>query len=266
MSCFQECWAQSISSSPGLADRDLHWVPVFSHLLLKNSLLLPRAGPHHVVSPSGTQRPMGPLPSTSAQNHQAHHPFSSIQNHHGPSPLFQCSEPPGSIALNHQGPMPFLQHPEPPGSITLFPASRTTRVHCPFFSTQNHQAQHPYSSVQNHQGSLPLLQRPEPRGSITTRVHHAFSSAQNHQGPSPLLQYPEPPVLGAGVRHSAHGKGHEEGGSTYAKAGSSLRSLPGNPRASTPITRACLLYYFALSPTPLTLRGAVPHHLFRRRS
>ena len=33
-----------------------------------------------------------------------------------------------------------------------------------------------------------------------------------------------------------------------------------------PITRACLPYYFVLSPTPLTLRGAVPHHLFRRRS
>ena len=73
-------------------------------------------------------------------------------------------------------------------------------------------------------------------------------------------------VLGAGMRHSAHGKGHEEGGLTYAKAGSSLRSPPGNPRASTPITRACLLYYFVLSPTPLALRGAVPHHLFRRRS
>ena len=39
---------------------------------------------------------------------------------------------------------------------------------------------------------------------------------------------------------------------------------PGNPRASTPITRACLLYYFVLSPTPLTLRGGVPHHLFQR--
>ena len=25
-----------------------------------------------------------------------------------------------------------------------------------------------------------------------------------------------------------------------------------------PITRACLLYYFVLLPTPLTLRGAVP--------
>ena len=73
-------------------------------------------------------------------------------------------------------------------------------------------------------------------------------------------------LLGARVRHSTNGKGHEEGGSTYAKAGSSLRSPPGNSRASTPITRACLLYYFVLSPTPLTLQGAVPHHLFWRRS
>ena len=31
-------------------------------------------------------------------------------------------------------------------------------------------------------------------------------------------------LLGARVRHSARGKGHEDGGSTYAKAGSSLRS------------------------------------------
>ena len=68
---------------------------------------------------------------------------------------------------------------------------------------------------------------------------------------------------GAVVRTSTHGKGHEEGGSTYAKAGLSLRSPPGNSRASTPITRACLLYYFVLSPTPLTLRGAAPTNSFR---
>ena len=71
---------------------------------------------------------------------------------------------------------------------------------------------------------------------------------------------------GASVRNSARGKGHEEGGSAYAKVGSSLRSPPGNSRASTPKTRACLLYCFVLSPTPLTLREAVPHHLFRRKS
>ena len=40
---------------------------------------------------------------------------------------------------------------------------------------------------------------------------------------------------------SARGKGHEEGGSAYAKRGSSLRSPPGNSWASTPKTRVCLL-------------------------
>ena len=39
---------------------------------------------------------------------------------------------------------------------------------------------------------------------------------------------------GAGERHSTRDKGHEEGGSAYAKAGSSLRSAPGYSRASTP--------------------------------
>ena len=62
---------------------------------------------------------------------------------------------------------------------------------------------------------------------------------------------------GASVRNSARGKGHKEGGSAYSKAGSSLRSPPGNSRASTPKIIVCLLYCFVLSPTPLTLRGAV---------
>ena len=65
-------------------------------------------------------------------------------------------------------------------------------------------------------------------------------------------------LLRASVRNSARVKGHEEGGSTYAKAGLSLRSPPGNSWASIPITRACLLYYFVLSPTPLTLLGLSP--------
>ena len=56
---------------------------------------------------------------------------------------------------------------------------------------------------------------------------------------------------GAGERHSTRDKGHEEGGSAYAKAGSSLGSAPQK-------TRVCLLYCFVLSP--LTLLGAVPHH------
>ena len=65
-------------------------------------------------------------------------------------------------------------------------------------------------------------------------------------------------LLGARVRHSARGKGHEEGGSTYAKAGLSLRSPPGNPRASTPITRAWLLYYFVLIYTSDFMGGCPP--------
>ena len=70
-------------------------------------------------------------------------------------------------------------------------------------------------------------------------------------------------VPGASVRNSARGKGYEEGGLAYAKAGSSLRSLPGNSRASTPKTRVCLLsalcshlhlwLYGGLSPTTTSL-------------
>ena len=41
-------------------------------------------------------------------------------------------------------------------------------------------------------------------------------------------------VPGAGERHSTRDKSHEEGGSAYAKAGSSLGSAPGYSRASTP--------------------------------
>ena len=55
------------------------------------------------------------------------------------------------------------------------------------------------------------------------------------------LESYSPWMPGASVRNSAHGKGHEEGGSTYTKAGSSLRSPPGNSQASTPQTRVCLL-------------------------
>ena len=47
---------------------------------------------------------------------------------------------------------------------------------------------------------------------------------------------------------SAPGKGHEEGGLAYAKAGSSLRGLPGNSRASTPKTRVCLLSALCFHP------------------
>ena len=68
-----------------------------------------------------------------------------------------------------------------------------------------------------------------------------------------------PQSLPARSRSSTHVKGHEKGGSAYAKVGSSLRSPPGNSRASTPKTKVCLLsalcshlhlwLYGGLSPT-----------------
>ena len=71
-------------------------------------------------------------------------------------------------------------------------------------------------------------------------------------------------VFGASLRPSAHGKSHEEGGSIYTKAGSSLRSPPGNSRASTPKTSLPTLLLCALTYTSDFTR-AVPHHLFWRR-
>ena len=78
--------------------------------------------------------------------------------------------------------------------------------------------------------------------------------------------YSSDPPAGSQCEELRPWQGHEEGGSAYAKAESSLRSPPGNSLASTPKTRVCLLYCFVLSPIPLTLWGAVPHYLFRRRS
>ena len=65
----------------------------------------------------------------------------------------------------------------------------------------------------------------------------------------------------AGSRSSARGKGHEEGGLAHAKAGSSLRSPPGNSRASTPKTRVCLLSALCSHLHLWLYGGAVPHYL-----
>ena len=47
-----------------------------------------------------------------------------------------------------------------------------------------------------------------------THVHRVSDAIQ----PSHSLSSLFPPVLGASVRNSAHGKGHEEGGLAYTKA------------------------------------------------
>ena len=68
---------------------------------------------------------------------------------------------------------------------------------------------------------------------------------------------------GARVRNSTRGKGHEEGGFGIRKGGIEPQETPCF-QASTPKTRVCLFYHFMLSPTPLTLWGAVPHLSWRR--
>ena len=64
------------------------------------------------------------------------------------------------------------------------------------------------------------------------------------------------------MRSSARGKGHEEGGSAYAKVGSSLRRPP-VPEHLPPKTRVCLLYCVMLSTHSSDINGGLsPHHLF----
>ena len=61
-------------------------------------------------------------------------------------------------------------------------------------------------------------------------------------------------VLGASVRNSAHGKGHEEGGPAYAKAGSSLRRPP-VPEHLPPKPESACFTVLCFPPTLLTLTG-----------
>ena len=70
---------------------------------------------------------------------------------------------------------------------------------------------------------------------------------------------------GASVRHSAHDKGHEEGGSAYAKAGSSLRSPPGNSRASTPKPESAYFLLCAFTYTSDFTGGCLPLPLSGKR-
>ena len=56
--------------------------------------------------------------------------------------------------------------------------------------------------------------------------------------------------LSAGSRSSTRGKGHEEGGLAYAKAGLSLKSSPGNSRAIYPQNQSLPTFCFVLSPVP----------------
>ena len=70
---------------------------------------------------------------------------------------------------------------------------------------------------------------------------------------------------GASVRSSARSKGHEEGGSAYAKAGSSLRSPPGNSWASTPKPESAYFLLCALTYTSDFTGGCPPLPLSEKR-
>ena len=65
------------------------------------------------------------------------------------------------------------------------------------------------------------------------------------------------------MRHSAHDKGHEEGGSAYGirKGGIEPQESPWKFSSIYPRNQSLPTFCFVLSPTPLTLQGAVPHYL-----
>src|SRR5574337_1090235 len=62
-------------------------------------------------------------------------------------------------------------------------------------------------------------------------------------------------------RHSTLDKGHEEGGSAYANAGSGLRSPPGFSRASPPQKNRSLPTVLLYDLTCDFTGGCPPHHL-----
>ena len=70
---------------------------------------------------------------------------------------------------------------------------------------------------------------------------------------------------GASVRNSAHGTGHEKGGSAYAKAESSLRRPPVTEHLPPKPESACFTV-LCFPPTLLTLTGAVPPPPFSGKS
>ena len=65
------------------------------------------------------------------------------------------------------------------------------------------------------------------------------------------------PLLGASVRNSAHGRGHEEGGLAYAKVGSSLRKPP-VPEHLPPNQSLSTLLFHALAYTSDFMGGLFP--------
>ena len=64
-------------------------------------------------------------------------------------------------------------------------------------------------------------------------------------------------VPGASMGNPTHGKGHEERGLIYTKAGSGLRGPCELSQASTPKTRVCLLYCVMFSTYSSDMTGGL---------
>ena len=66
---------------------------------------------------------------------------------------------------------------------------------------------------------------------------------------------------------STPGKGLEEGGLAYRKGGIEPQESPWKFSSIYPQNQSLPTFCFVLSPTPLTLQGAVPHYLsLKKRS
>ena len=67
-------------------------------------------------------------------------------------------------------------------------------------------------------------------------------------------------LLGASMRNSAHGKGHEEGGFSIRKGGIEPQETPCS-LSIYPQNQSLPALHFTLSPTPLTFGGPSPTFL-----
>ena len=86
---------------------------------------------------------------------------------------------------------------------------------------------------------------------MTEQLHFHFPLSYTGEGNGNLL--------GAGVRHSAHDKGHEEGGSAHAKAGIEPQESPWKSSSIYPHNHSLpTLLLYALTYTSDFMGGCLP--------
>ena len=140
-----------------------------------------------------------------------------------------------------------------PVALPFFPASSSPHPSRTPFPTSHWTPPCPSTPVR---GAAPELRQPRaPSLGGRAAGSHAPVEGRGHRlkgnTASASSRIPDPSLPGAS---SACGKGHEEGGLAYSKVGWKFSSIyPQNQSLPT--------FCFVLSPTPLTLQGAVPHYL-----